>query len=100
MQKFKHTYGVRLSIKSRNLDFKIRLIDDVNKIDLSLKNEQFKLETPETLIQLKLGWFVAGKVIDQFRSVLVPFFVQKETLVERTDGKSLVMNFMTSANKN
>jgi len=70
------------------------------RIDLSIENEQFKLETPDTLIQFKLEWFVAGQMINQFRAILVPPFIQKETLVEDIDGKNLMMDFVMSANDN
>jgi hypothetical protein len=39
-------------------------------------------------------------MINQFRSILVSFFIQKEILVEDIDGKNLMMDFVMSANDN
>nr|WP_200895755.1 hypothetical protein [Methanosarcina mazei] len=33
MQKFKHIYGIKLSIKAENFDFKIRSFDEIEKIE-------------------------------------------------------------------
>ena len=32
LQKFKHIYGIGLPIKSKNLDFKIQILDEISKI--------------------------------------------------------------------
>lgn len=33
LQKFKHIYGIKLSIKAENFDFKIRSFDEIEKIE-------------------------------------------------------------------
>jgi hypothetical protein len=67
-------------------------------IDLSIENEQFKLETPNTSMQFKLEWFVAGEMINQLRALMVPPFIQKETMAQDIDGTTLMLDFVMNSN--
>lgn len=67
-------------------------------IDFSIEDEQFKLETPATLIKFKLDWFIAGEMINQLRALMVPPYIQEEGMVEEVDGKTLLLEFVMNNN--
>ena len=69
-----------------------------NEIEMNIKDNQFQLEARSKTMQFGIGWGLAVEMMQQLGAIMTPPFIQKETLVEKVDGKSLMMDFVLTNN--